>query len=51
MKAIDAGLEQAERRCKNIGGKLSEIVNVSEQPRFELDEKPEEGEEQAEEDD
>lgn len=28
MKAIDAGIEEADTRCKNIGGKLSEIVSV-----------------------
>jgi hypothetical protein len=29
MVAIDMGLEEAKRRCKNIGGVLAEIESVS----------------------
>ena len=34
MITIDMGLEEANNRCKNVGGVLGEIKGVSEVPRF-----------------
>ena len=46
MITIDMGLQEANQRCKNVGGVLSEIKEVSEVPRFQLDEQPAEDGEQ-----
>jgi hypothetical protein len=43
---VGEGVEEAEKRCKDIGMSLGEILSIEEVADFELEEEPNEDEEE-----